>query len=411
MGFFQLSVLVSEKPVVGSRPKCGACQLYKSCKTPKLEALKQGTGRDLLIIGPPPSQTEDSRGKWLTGESGTFLRRLLKNLRIKNWTYTGCTICHNTIGKKKAKNSIEWCRPTVLNLIKELKPKAIVTLGLDATESVLRQIWKHTNFGNLSRWTGWTIPCFEYSSWVIPTFSQHEAVEEKAVLVRKFLAKHFMQAKKAMKRQSKIKKVKALFAKKEKNIKLLYGRNEIKKWLAYFAKQPIIAFDYEATSGKPEYKGAEIVCVSISNGDNTVAFPMTHRIKKPFFKLLRNKKVKKIASNMKYEDRMTTYFFGKRVRNWAFDTMLGAHVQDCRRGITGLKFQMFGRFGIAGYNKAVEAFLSPDEEGKGKINKIRETVEMSQLLEYCAKDSLYEFLLAKQQTKQMGFYNQVFGDS
>ena len=67
----------------------------------------------------------------------------------------------------------------------------------------------------------------------------------------------------------------------------------------------MIAFDYETTGIKPHAKGHRIVCVSVADNENHVyvfMMPKTKRERQPFIDLLKNKRINKIAHNIKFED-------------------------------------------------------------------------------------------------------------
>jgi uracil-DNA glycosylase family 4 len=369
-------------------------------------------GTEFLVVGEAPSHMEDKKGKWLSGESGDYLKAILKANGITDYIYTGHLIC-SPIGvkDKDLPKLIEYCRPNVMNLIKEHKPKVVILLGGLSIRSLIAGIWKK-DIGEASKWTGWTIPLLKHNCWIVPTYSNRDVImDDKNVVMKLLFERQIEQAKALTKRpMDEITNMRAKLKKWESRIEILNKGSDILDAIEYFNSQKMVAFDYEATAAKPEYKGSNIVSVSFSNLKRTVAFmwpagnPM---VRKAFIRFLTNPKVGKIASNLKYEDRMSRYEFGVEVRGWAYDTMLGAHHIDCRTGVTGLKFQSFVNFGILSYDDPISAFLGT-EEGKGKINRIMEEVETTQLLEYNAKDSLYEFILAVKQTKQNGLYQKIF---
>ena len=110
--------------------------------------------------------------------------------------------------------------------------------------------------------------------------------------------------------------------------------------------------------------------------------------------------IKKIAANMKFEDRWTRAVLGCSVRNLVWDTMQAAHVLDNRPEISGVKFQSFARLGRARYDRKVKPYLeSNDSRTPNKIDQL----PMPLLLKYCALDNLYEYQIAQQQMREMGY--------
>jgi hypothetical protein len=102
-----------------------------------------------------------------------------------------------------------------------------------------------------------------------------------------------------------------------------------------------------------------------------------------------------IASNLKYEDRVTNWAYGKSPTNWYWDTMLAAHVLDCRPDITSIKFQVYVLLGVGVYNTAIDPFLRSPKNSH--LNSAEHNIEIGQLCQYCGEDSLYEGLVAEKQ--------------
>jgi DNA polymerase I-like protein with 3'-5' exonuclease and polymerase domains len=184
-----------------------------------------------------------------------------------------------------------------------------------------------------------------------------------------------------------------------KQIKLLYDTDSIVSFLDQI-KSGTIAFDYETNMLKPESEKARIVSVSVCwNGVETAAFPLLPGATKALCRLLKDREVKKIAQNMKFEDRWTRTILGVQVRSWRWDTMLAAHVLDCRSEITGLKFTSFVMLGQPRYDLHIEPYLK-QQKGGYEENKIDE-IPLDKLLVYNGLDSLLEYLLAEIQMTDM----------
>lgn len=107
-----------------------------------------------------------------------------------------------------------------------------------------------------------------------------------------------------------------------------------------------------------------------------------------------------VTGNCRFEERWTRRFLRHGVKNWQWDTLLGAHWRDCRHGITSLKFQAFVLLGAADYSSHL------DESMKGKDsnspNKLKDE-DRQTLLRYCGLDSLLECHVAEVQ--QESWYN------
>ena len=162
----------------------------------------------------------------------------------------------------------------------------------------------------------------------------------------------------------------------------------------------VLAFDYESNRLKPDHPKSRIyACSFCLEGEDTFSVLVTDEILPAISEVLRRKQLRKVASNLKNEERWTRAIMKHPVAGWFHDTMLASHVLDNRTGITGLKFQAFVNFGIADYNRVVERYFEQvDREGFNRI----EDCPKEELLQYNALDSLLEYRLAMVQRKQMG---------
>ncbi len=173
-GFFSNSTIVSKKPLP-LIPQCGACQLYKNCNSPKMPVSGKGRKR-ILIVGEAPGQQEDSQGKPFVGKTGQFLEDILYSLGVRlreDCWITNAIICHpkHPDGRNRTPSDkeIEWCRPNLVNTVKELNPEKIILLGGVPLQSLLGWIWKE-DIGRVGRWVGWKIPSQQLNAYVCPTW-------------------------------------------------------------------------------------------------------------------------------------------------------------------------------------------------------------------------------------------------
>ncbi len=393
-GFFAASTLISKRQVDGKRaPLCGKCGLYKHCLSPKMKVQGEG-GKGILLVTGMPSKREDKKGLWHEDEAGDYLEERLANcgIDVKEdcWT-TGALICNSK--KKMLPVQVEYCRANLINTIEELKPSKIILLGAAATVSCIGWLWKE-KIGAFTRWTGWNIPSQSLNAWVCPTFHPSLVMNEEK---RPVMPKVFQQD---------LERACALEGRPwddipdyGSQIETIHDPDEAAEVIRYFTKKGgLTAFDYECDRKKPEPRGASIVCASICwRGKRTISYPWMGDAITATEEYLRSD-VPKIASNMKFEQRWTKRILGFRIRNWVWDTMLGAHVLDNRQGITGLKFQTFVHLGITSYNEHIERFLR--SKSSNLPNNIKE-IDLEQLLKYNGLDSLLEYIVGVRQMKQL----------
>ena len=413
-GFLNQSAIQAVRQPLTLIPKCGACGLYKHCQSPKMPVSGQGKRR-ILLLGETGGRNEDRENRQFVGASGQELEKSLAkfgiNMRLDCWL-TNAVICrpHDAEGNNRTPTpkEIEWCRPTVVKTIKELKPDVIIPLGGTAVKSLLGWLWKE-DVGNISRWDGWRIPCQKINSWICPTWhpasllhdgsrngeDQRGARENE---VRRLLFE------KHLKRASKLKG--KPWPDGPPNyasmVEVVWDDARAAKAIGEFAEAgKVCAFDYENSPLKPYVESRRIVCCSISDGDRTISYPWTGKAIKATKRFLESD-VPKVCSNVKHELLWSFKVFGVWVKNVAFDTMIAAHVLDNREGITSIKFQAFMNLGQESWDDHIKPWLKSKKGGENDHNRIHE-LDLGKLCQYCGLDSLMEILVAKIQAKQIGW--------
>lgn len=394
-GFFAGSTLISTKAPVSLLPKCGACGLHKGCSTPKMKVGGDGRKR-ILIVGEFPDIVDDERGYQFEGDSGKYLSDAMFQTGVdlhKDCWLTNALICYPG-GRVKDKRAVEYCRPNLLQTIEDLNPISIVLLGSLAVQSYIGHVWKASP-GSITRWNGYSIPCQKPNVWITCLPSPEDMRREynktahrrfEAVLARAC---------------SYIKPPWDVVPNYEAQIDVMFDTSAAAAVLRKMAQRGgAIAFDYENNCLRPETPGGEIVCASACwRGKKTISYPWHGDAIEATWELLHSDNCHFIASNLKHEERWTRKKSGKGVRHWLWDTMLAAHVIDNRREICGLKFQAFALLGAEAYDEHIKQFL--EEKGDG-LNRVKDEVDMRQLLTYCGTDTLLEYLLAEKQMQSMG---------
>ncbi len=394
-------------------PRCGACGLCEHCSSPKMPVWGKGK-RKVLVCGESPGATEDSEGRPFVGKTGQLLRRALAPLGVDLdrdcWT-TNSLICWpwswsqkdgGTRYKKNrapTENEIAWCRPNLLNALRELDPEVILLLGNAPVKSLIGWLWKEDP-GGISRWAGWNIPCQRLNSWVCPTFHPSYLAREENPVLDKLWSKHLEEAFSLEGRPWK--KVPDYPSQVRRILDPRAAAFELRGLAA--GNQPV-AFDYETDRIKPDHPDSQIVCCSASDGETTVAYPWVGEAVQATRDFLRSP-VPKIAANAKFEHRWTLAKLGCKVRNWVFDTMVAAHVLDNRPGITGLKFQSFVLLGQESYDDRVKPWMK-SQGGGNAPNRLPEAVReggLNGLLLYNGLDALLEWEIAQIQSKKLGIH-------
>lgn len=393
-GFFALSTVQQEAPT-GLIPKCGACQLFKDCTTPKMKPYGDGAKR-VLIVGEAPSDSDDSMGRPFLDKAGQYLRDHLNKLGVRldrDAISTNALICHPVSGETPESKQISYCHPNLLATMRDYKPRVIIPLGHKALLSVLKGIWK-TEVDELERWVGWKIPYEKF--WICPTYHPSFLMRMHNQLLERQFSDH-------LERAFAINEDPPEAVDFEKEIELFYDDkkaadaiNEIHNAGGW------VTFDYETNCLKPEYPKSRIVSCAISNGRRTISYPWAGKAVGATRDLLESGQTKKIAHNSKMEHRWTLNKLKIPVNNWGWCSMQAAHCLDNRESICSLKFQAFVRMGVETYNKNVEPYLKNDEDSW--YNRIHE-IELSRLLLYGGTDPLLTHRLAMLQMHDMGIRN------
>lgn len=386
-GFFSKKETESLSRSKGRTYSCTSCGLYKNCSSQKIKPsgnFKKG----IINVMTEPDKSEDRNGAY-TGKQASYLTSLYKQVGIDLHED-----CLNIYAINCYPGDIEpdtfqiaSCSRIVSEIISKHKPKVIALFGKTPLISVIGSRWKK-DLGELKKWQGWKIPDQELNAWIVPTFDLTTIMMSKTQVERLFL----LQDLKSIEICSKTE----LYRHITPNIHYIDDLNELNN-----IKEGLVAFDYETTGIKPYAQGHKIVCASVavdSQNVYTFVMPQDRQKQLPFIRLLRNKKIGKIAQNMKFEDTWSNIFLKSNVSNWHWDTMQATHIIDNRENITGLKFQTYVQFGVIDYDSSISAFLKSDSgKGSNGINKIESLMKSPkgerELLTYCALDSIFEYRL------------------
>ena len=395
MGFFAPSQTL-DKPPAPTIPRCGACGLFETCNSPKIQLAGKGR-RKILIVGEAPGETEDEQGKPFIGRAGKLLRESLADCEIQLWEdcwITNALLCRPPDNRDPTPDELRACRPNLVKAIEKLKPEIIVPLGRFGIAAVVSQVWKEA-VGSGQRWVGWQIPCQRWNAWICPTW--HPAFIARKIKQPGGSAEGLLFAKH-------LEKMSELRGRPWKNlpdykslVRVETDQEAAADWLHRIRDEDVVSFDYETNMLKPDSDQAKIYsCAVCVNGERAIAYPWYGNAVEATGVLLRSA-AKKIGANIKFEERWTRRAFGHGVRNWVWDGNLAAHVLDNRRGITSVKFQAFVLLGQSIWNDRTAPFLKGPSNGPSRIAEI----DLMDLLEYNGLDAVLEYHIARKQKEVM----------
>lgn len=378
-GFF------SKDDVIGQTDNCQRCGLYKKCQSPRMEYTGLGE-KQILIIAEAPGKTEDEQNKQLIGSAGQLLRNNLSNLGFdldRDFWKINAVNCRPPDNRKPTATEIKLCKPRVLDAIKKLKPEFIWLMGNVALESFYSEDFDDTS---ITIWRKRCIPDYDFKSWIVPLYHPSYIQRNQDQKLTKIFNDDLKCAVDCLKKGELV---------KQKNYEDLvfsvYREDIVIDILDKITKQDYVTFDYETSSLNP-YKGTpKIFFASVSSGDYSYAFQITNAILPEWRSFLENPNVKKIAHNLKFEDKWSRVVFGVQPKGWYWDTMVSQHVLDGRKKTTGLKFQAYVRYGLKNYDKEIERYKK--DWTKAPVDKA---------LKYCGMDSLITLNLFQDQLKEFG---------
>lgn len=381
---------------------CETCGLYKNCLSPRMEITGQGR-KKILIIAEAPGKTEDEKGIQLVGDAGQLLRKILSqfniDLDLDCWKTNACR-CRPEKNKTPSNTEIACCRAYLFKDINELKPKKIIVLGKTALQAIIGEDKAITS---IEKYVGWAIPDQILKTWIFPTYHPSYLLRNSDdVVLKNLFSKHLKQA-------ILYNKEFPDYSEDKKKVQIITNPFAAAVFIDGLKAYKNICFDIETTGKKPHAPGHRIVSIAFSVDSNSAtAFPFFDDpdFKEAIRKLMTNKKIKKIAQNMKFEDTWMR-FFGFPVSRWHYDTMQAAHILDNRTGITGLKDQVYFHFGVRSYNDTVEPFLKSSEKSANAFNKI-DLCPMDDLLLYNGLDAMYEMRLAEIQDMESMLENDAY---
>lgn len=388
---------------------CNKCGLFQKCNSPKMGACGKGKRRT-LIIGDYPGEMDDQSGRSFIGNANVEFLNYLRDRNfdpMDDFWFANVINCRKTNKKgdtvEPNKTDIKRCQPFVENMIKELQPKNIIVLGDWAAKSMFHFI----NKSGVDMMRGICIPDQEYKANIWTTISPR--IIDSQGFNKNLISVYERDL------ETIFNNINRIFVEyPEPKIEILYNYQDIIDVLRNILEAQCPCYiDYETTGLKPHYNGHKVVSASICVNQipaqtTTYSFPIDYRnyfttaerreIKYWWRRILLDPNIPLSAHNLKFEDSWSKHVLKAFPRKWEFDTQIAAHVLDNRGGITGLKNQVYLKFGHRPYNTHIEPFLQ-EVEGS-PFNRVEE-IPLKELLKYGGLDSAYGYHLESQQRREL----------
>jgi DNA polymerase-1 len=355
-----------------SNKYCKKCGLYNKVINPYLEG-RGNKNSKLLILGEAPAENEDIQGQPFVGRSGQILQDRINKFSIDCYI-SNAVRCRptDTQGKnrKPTPTEIKCCYPFTIKLIKEIKPKVILTLGNIPTNQIL-----NNNLG-ITVCRGKKFYHSELGAYVIPTYHpSYLARTNDHILYSQF--EEDLNLANSLIYSTPVRTVQA-------KPKSLVDPIEIKDYLTSILSKTAVAVDLETTGldSKVDRITDISFCYEIGKGihikwENVI----------PHMELLKEvmaSSVDKVGHNFTF-DKEFLESVGIKVNGFKFDTMLAEHTLTMSmegkeiNGLYKLKTMAWYYTNCGGYESVlgeggIKAIIKPKAAKKSK-KELMEDVE------------------------------------
>ena len=377
---------------------CEQCGLYKRCTNGKM-SYSGGGDRKILVVIDQPTAKADRLCRNAVGGTKNIIKDLCKSTGIDYekdiWVVNAVQCAHTGVHRL----AVPSCRQRLHKIVQELKPVSIIAMGAQALNVLIGD--KVSVGGSMNRWNGWTTPFHEYRTNIFPTYGTRDLIiSEYNPVVDHKMRNAFVRASENIPYTNYQQRV-------EDGVVILSRASEIKNMLANMCVEKLVTFDYETTGIQPYKQGHEVICMSISNGLKSYAFMIVPELISHVRHFLQSV-VDKVAHNAKFEAIWSMVALDTEVNNLVADTMIITHCLNNNEGICRLKYQGMVRFGIFNYEDEVSYLWESKDKDVHKFNKLyylKQRGELytiaSELLYYCAVDSLLTHWLYTEQLKEI----------
>ena len=382
---------------------CTLCDLSKKCKSPEMPPIGPEEA-DIYILGEWPSERDDLMGKPFKGDSGEVLNTILEYLKInpEKVRYNNAVYCK--ADKDGATDiQINACRPKVFADIKKAKPKVIIAMGNAAIKSLFNR-----SEPGIHAWRGNIVPLHDLNCWVVPVFPMSKILKDGVSdnKIQWTKGTNYTDSLKVLREDLSIVRdlttVPLPKIKPFKIIKLLTYQ-AVTSFFDMADNKDFFMFDIETIGLKPYFEHSKILTSAVTfDGETVYAFPISYhtyidkkkywtdeqekQIKSRFSDLLTNPRSRKGIHNSVFEMEWSKAILDIDIVNIE-DSMLQSYILDCRNGTHSLDFLAFANYGVSWKTY-------PDS-----IMEDLTQLPIEELLDYNAKDSIWEYRIFKKQEK------------
>ena len=394
---------------------CELCKLHTVCMSPALRPVGQGKLGIAIVIDKPTSSMD--KGEDLTaGSEYAFLKMNLDKIGVdleKDCWLIPVISCRTPCDRLPTSKEVKLCSERFNRRMEQYNPNVIITMGKWAFESVVgSRIKGRLTSTPYTEFYGDVIPDQELQKFVMATYTVEDMLTtvtcldggvSKPLYMRDFALYRLWRDHLYRACSHWDKKVEVIdyasMCKTTTDIDVAID------WITEAMDWTYVAFDYETNSIKCYRKGSRILSVSISNGKVSYSFPFfDDAVFKKVYKKFMLSEVKKISHNTSFEYQWTKQKEGYWINHADIDTMLMAHCINSHKP-TGLKYELYHRLGVIGYDDKADKFISSSNEEREKYGdnafNTLDQCPVEDLLLYNAMDSLFTYIIYDQMRSEM----------
>lgn len=367
---------------------------------------------EIYLLGDYPTKRDILIGKAFSSNSGEILKTILEHLKINpekvryNYSFNSEVKDSDSIFCKGPSDlQINEHRQEVFKDIKSTEPKVIIAMG----DSALKCLFNRSEPGVFG-WRGHLIPSHELNCWVVPVFPMRTIIKDGVSdnKIQWIKGTNHTDTLRVLREDlaivSDLVKVPIPQVKPYKIIQLLKF-DDIINFFNYASQQPFFIFDFETLGLKPYFKESCILSCAFSFDDETAyTLPVSYHdymAKKKYWdveqekfilsnlkQLLTTPGIRKVAHNSVFEMEWSKAILGIDISNIE-DSMLQKYILDCRTGTMNLDFLTFVNYGVSHkvYPQSIMSNLTQ--------------LSIEELLDYNAKDAIFEYRIFKLQEKEL----------
>ncbi len=373
---------------------CDKCPLKKSYSLPLKQEKKPRNFNGLLFIGSGIGKEEIRNQEHLSGLGNIILSMVLNRskLKRKESIITNACLCYPGKSRVLTFEELINCRKELINYIKKIKPKVIITLGTPAASSLLfEEEVTITSLRGPGKWSN------KFNCWILFTYNPKALLHNSSYYID--FAHDLMRAKELLSLNEND------APNLETKYKVYHTVIETKKLIAKLSKKKLISVDIETTGFN--WKTDKIILISFTwkEGYSEQIVKMNIYnvgVLKELKKLFENKKIKFLWQNGQFDIKFFKFQFRINIRVDE-DSLLKHYCLDERRKTHSLTRLCQIYLGAKNYEK----------EFKKSIPKggTYDDAPKEMLYKYAAHDTDYVFKLSvifSEKMKNEGRVNDVY---